>query len=90
MSEQCVGQQSCPAVRVYSGGNLEASLEAATRRYLRQEVEARGGALRLPQLLQWYQNDFAHDQTGMLRCVVVLWSIAVLYYLPGDVVTFVL
>lgn len=63
------GAKSCPAVRVYTGGNLEASLEAATKTYLRQEVEARDGVLRLPQILQWYRDDFAPDQQGMLRWI---------------------
>nr|XP_053631737.1 uncharacterized protein LOC128688056 isoform X1 [Cherax quadricarinatus] len=65
------GAKTCPVVRVYSESNLEAVLETATNSYLLQEVQVTEGVLKLPQILEWYQQDFADDQEGMLRWIQV-------------------
>lgn len=63
------GAMSCPMVRVYSSNNLEVALEGATRSYLTQEVKIEDDVARLPEILSWYQDDFAPDQMGMLRWI---------------------
>ncbi|XP_042206237.1 uncharacterized protein LOC121855401 [Homarus americanus] len=68
------GAKTCPVVRVYSSSNLEAALEGATKSYLSQEVQVKDGVLRLPQILEWYLDDFAQDQQGMLRFALDLLS----------------
>jgi Protein of unknown function, DUF547 len=54
------GARSCPPVRQYDPGELDAQLETATRAYLEAEttVDAAGCRVQLPGLMRLYRRDF--------------------------------
>ncbi|XP_050944701.1 uncharacterized protein LOC103484766 isoform X3 [Cucumis melo] len=64
----CCGSWSSPAVRVYSGCNVEEELEVAKREYLQAAVgiSKTNNKLMIPKVLDWYLLDFAKDLESML------------------------
>ncbi|XP_022149545.1 uncharacterized protein LOC111017954 isoform X2 [Momordica charantia] len=67
----CCGSWSSPAVRVYTGSNVEDELEEAKRSYLQAAVgiSRRGNKIMLPKLLDWYLLDFAKDLESLVDWV---------------------
>ena len=55
----CTGAQSSPYLRLLKPGTVQQTMREATREYLRQHVviEFVRKRVRLPRLLQWYQQD---------------------------------
>ncbi|GJS95092.1 retrotransposon protein, putative, ty1-copia subclass [Tanacetum coccineum] len=62
------GSWSSPAVRVYTGPEVENELEVAKRDYLQAAVgiSATKKLLAIPKLLDWYMLDFAEDAESFL------------------------
>jgi len=54
------GAKSCPPIRVYEAGEINAQLDLATASYLAQEVEYNpdSGVVRVPRFMLWYRGDF--------------------------------
>jgi len=54
------GAKSCPPIRVYEAGVIDAQLDLATASYLEQEVayDPDSGVVRVPRLMLWYRGDF--------------------------------
>ena len=52
------GAHSCPPIRSYDAGKLEAQLELATQSYL-QSARLEGATVWLPRLLDYYRSDFS-------------------------------
>ncbi|KAL4281549.1 hypothetical protein GQ457_03G039660 [Hibiscus cannabinus] len=60
------GSWSSPAVRVYTGSNVEAELEVAKKEYLQATVGISSTKFAIPKLLDWYLLDFAKDLDSLL------------------------
>ncbi|KAI3673100.1 hypothetical protein L6452_39212 [Arctium lappa] len=62
------GSWSSPAVRVYTGSEVENELEVAKREYLQAAVgiSTTKKSLTIPKLLDWYMLDFAKDMESFL------------------------
>ncbi|XP_023753129.1 uncharacterized protein LOC111901490 [Lactuca sativa] len=73
------GSWSSPAVRVYSGSEVEKELEVAKRDYLQAAVgiSTSKKLLSIPKLLDWYMLDFAKDMESFLDWVCL--------QLPSDI-----
>jgi len=65
------GARSCPVVRAFEPARLDAQLDNATRTYLADmvTVDTIRGVLRLPQLFQWYAEDFGRNRAAILAFV---------------------
>lgn len=62
------GANSCPAIRVYDGGNVDFGLDAAARAFVGGEVEVVDGrTVRGSKILQWYRGDFARGDAELVR-----------------------
>jgi hypothetical protein len=62
------GARSCPPIRDYDPGSLDAQLELATKTYLEREsdLDPERGRVRLPRLMRIYAADFG-DRDAQLR-----------------------
>ncbi len=63
------GANSCPAIRVYDGGNIDFGLNAAARAFVGGGVEVDGNTVQCSKILQWYRGDFVGegDDAELLR-----------------------
>ncbi|XP_042450240.1 uncharacterized protein LOC122034948 [Zingiber officinale] len=61
------GSWSSPAVRVYTGAQIEKELEKAKRDYLQAAIGiSTPNKLAIPKLLDWYLRDFAKDVESLM------------------------
>ena len=62
------GANSCPAIRVYDGNNIDAALEAAARGFVRAEVvKVSENVVELSKIFDWYGRDFAESDQALLQ-----------------------
>ena len=75
--------QSCPAIQVYSGLNIDAALSSAACSFCAQEVVVEGGGegvegggevveggrVKMSKIFHWYADDFGSSQTERLRWI---------------------
>lgn len=63
------GAKSCPAIQVYSAGNLDRALTQAARSFCAQEVSVDPGSRKvtLSKIFQWYGRDFGASEKEVLR-----------------------
>lgn len=63
------GAKSCPAIRVFTGDNLERGLEAAARSFCSQEVCIDNNEVTMSKIFLWYKQDFGSTDKELLRWV---------------------
>ncbi|KAJ0587521.1 putative ternary complex factor MIP1, leucine-zipper [Helianthus annuus] len=65
------GSWSSPAVRIYTGSQVETELEAAKKDYLQAAIaiSTTKKMVAIPKLLDWYMLDFAKDMDSLLDWV---------------------
>ncbi|XP_076903281.1 uncharacterized protein LOC143558313 isoform X2 [Bidens hawaiensis] len=65
------GSWSSPAVRIYSGSQVESELEVAKKDYLQAAIaiSTSNKMVAVPKLLDWYMLDFAKDMESLLDWV---------------------
>lgn len=64
------GARSCPAVRTYDAGRLEAQLDEVTRAFVNGEVALQGNVLALPEIFKWFRADFDDLNGGLAGFLV--------------------
>jgi len=64
------GARSCPAVRTYDAGQLDAQLDAATRAFVANEVTVDGDALVVSEIFKWFRADFDDGADGLAGFLV--------------------
>ncbi len=64
------GARSCPAVRTYDAGQLDAQLDAATRAFVADGVTVDGDALVVSEIFKWFRADFDDGADGLAGFLV--------------------
>ncbi len=59
--------QSCPAIQVYSGTNLELALSSAATNFCSQEVHVTEGGVVMSKIFHWYASDFGATERELLQ-----------------------
>lgn len=63
------GAKSCPAIRVFSGENLERGLDAAAKNFCSQEVCVDNNMIILSRIFMWYKTDFGSTDRECLSWI---------------------
>ncbi len=59
--------QSCPAIQVYSGSNLERALTSAAENFCAQEVVVGEKNVVMSKIFHWYASDFGDTKKELLQ-----------------------
>jgi len=66
----CCGSRSSPVMRVYTGTDVRAELQASCKDFLMAAVGInRHKRVLLPKILHWYARDFSHDVQSLMEWI---------------------
>ncbi|CAM6047633.1 unnamed protein product [Sphagnum compactum] len=66
----CCGSRSSPVMRVYTGTDVRAELQASCKDFLLAAVGInRHKRVLLPKILHWYARDFSHDAQSLMEWI---------------------